>query len=386
MQETLGDNENYLTKIGMKIFDAMKIHEDKKELKKQYKDIFNTIAQGYQDVKNTKKVFYHNILHAADVVQTVYTYLHLIQNHLKETFIGDENGKTLYEEKDENLPTFKLSNKELAAIFFAAAGHDYGHIGVENRCYQVLYPKYIGFADPHWTISSGIFSLERFHANQIILLLTEKGFFNGENGKYLKQLVKMCIERTDGNFNHEYILENLLIENEEGGLHSLYKNNKIDLIAYLVHLADISNPSKSYRIYYIWAKRVIAEFLRQGLVESKGREKNIFKEMINKKIYEDKYIVEKGLYARQYGFIVYFLQPIVYPTVNKIFPSLEYISQRTKYNLDLLNKYSKSSDKAHTLPSDKAIIDEYSLIENDEKYNVDDLVPYFKTTDLLNHS
>ena len=85
----------------------------------------------------------------------------------------------------------------------------------------------------------------------------------------------MCIERTDGNFNHEYILENLLIENEEGGLHSLYKNNKIDLIAYLVHLADISNPSKSYRIYYIWAKRVIAEFLRQGLVESKGREKNI---------------------------------------------------------------------------------------------------------------
>ena len=46
-------------------------------------------------------------------------------------------------------------------------------------------------------------------------------------------------------------------------------NLKLEFLSFIIHAADISNPTKPFDIYFIWAELVVKEFYDQGDKEKK---------------------------------------------------------------------------------------------------------------------
>ena len=192
---------------------------------------------------------YHNDLHAGDVTQTCMIFL-------RKGKINDY---------------IKLDLYSLCALILSCIIHDFKHPGLTNN-FLVNTQNKIAIRYNDKSV------LENYHiaeAFKIIKKDSDYDIFNDmdktESSLIRKKMIQ-CVLSTDM-INHTKIFSFIkLINEKEIDLENIFDNlnevsknerqqNFMDLI---IHACDISNPTKPYEIYKIWANKVMNEFYLQG--------------------------------------------------------------------------------------------------------------------------
>uniref|UniRef100_A0A3Q3N2L7 Phosphodiesterase n=1 Tax=Mastacembelus armatus TaxID=205130 RepID=A0A3Q3N2L7_9TELE len=184
---------------------------------------------GYSKHKNP----YHNLMHAADVTQTVH-YLIL------------KTGMVHW-----------LTELEIFALIFAAAVHDYEHTGTTNNFHiQTRSDTAILYNDRS--------VLESHHVSAAYRLLQDDDEMNilynlsKDDWRELRALVVEMVLATDMSCHFQQVktMKNFLQQPE--GV------DKPKALSLLLHTADISHPAKSWDLHHRWTTSLLEEFFRQG--------------------------------------------------------------------------------------------------------------------------
>nr|XP_014345549.1 PREDICTED: calcium/calmodulin-dependent 3',5'-cyclic nucleotide phosphodiesterase 1A isoform X2 [Latimeria chalumnae] len=183
---------------------------------------------GYSKHKNT----YHNLVHAADVTQTVhYLLLHTGIMHW-------------------------LSELEILAMLFAAAIHDYEHTGTTNNFHiQTRSEEAILYNDHSVLENHHVSATYRLMQDEQMNILTN---LSKDDWRELRALVIDMVLATDmsSHFQQLKIVRNTL--QQSGGL------DKRKAMSLMLHAADLSHPAKSWELHYRWTRALMEEFFRQG--------------------------------------------------------------------------------------------------------------------------
>ncbi|XP_075954073.1 dual specificity calcium/calmodulin-dependent 3',5'-cyclic nucleotide phosphodiesterase 1A-like [Anarhichas minor] len=188
---------------------------------------------GYSKHKNP----YHNLMHAADVTQTVHYLL------LKTGMVH------------------WLTELEIFAMIFAAAVHDYEHTGTTNNFHiQTRSDTAILYNDRS--------VLESHHVSAAYRMLQEDDEMNilynlsKDDWRELRALVVEMVLATDMSCHFQQVktMKNFLQQPE--GV------DKPKALSLLLHTADISHPAKRWDVHHRWTTSLLEEFFRQGDKES----------------------------------------------------------------------------------------------------------------------
>ncbi|XP_035187152.1 calcium/calmodulin-dependent 3',5'-cyclic nucleotide phosphodiesterase 1A isoform X4 [Oxyura jamaicensis] len=271
---------------------------------------------GYSKYKNP----YHNLIHAADVTQTVhYIMIHTGIMHW-------------------------LTELEILAMIFAAAIHDYEHTGTTNNFHiqtrsdvAILYNDRSVLENHH---VSAAYRLMQEEEMNILANLTK------DDWRELRSLVIEMVLSTDmsGHFQQIKTMRHTLQQAE--GV------DKAKAMSLILHAADISHPAKSWELHYRWTMALMEEFFRQGDKEAAlGLQ---FSPLCDRK---------STLVAQsQIGFIDF----IVEPTFSLLTDSME------KIVMPLIEEASKSESPAFGTPGQNSL-GAVSNAETQRRHN-------FKTT------
>uniref|UniRef100_A0A6Q2X1D3 Phosphodiesterase n=1 Tax=Esox lucius TaxID=8010 RepID=A0A6Q2X1D3_ESOLU len=184
---------------------------------------------GYSKHKNP----YHNLMHAADVTQTIHYLL------LKTGMVH------------------WLTELEIFALIFAAAVHDYEHTGTTNNFHiQTRSDSAILYNDRS--------ILESHHVSAAYRLLQDDDemniFYNlsKDDWRELRALVVEMVLATDMSCHFQQVkhMKNFLQQPE--GI------DKPKALSLLLHAADISHPAKTWDLHHRWTASLLEEFFRQG--------------------------------------------------------------------------------------------------------------------------
>ncbi|XP_035283869.1 calcium/calmodulin-dependent 3',5'-cyclic nucleotide phosphodiesterase 1A isoform X2 [Anguilla anguilla] len=184
---------------------------------------------GYSKYKNP----YHNLMHAADVTQTVHYLL------LKTGMVH------------------WLTELEIFAMLFAAAVHDYEHTGTTNNFHiQTRSDTAILYNDRA--------VLENHHVSAAYRLMQDDEEMNilsnlsKDDWRELRTLVVEMVLATDMSCHFQQLkaMKNFLQQPE--GL------DKPKALSLLLHTADISHPAKKWDLHHQWTTSLLEEFFRQG--------------------------------------------------------------------------------------------------------------------------
>ncbi|XP_057610690.1 dual specificity calcium/calmodulin-dependent 3',5'-cyclic nucleotide phosphodiesterase 1A isoform X4 [Chionomys nivalis] len=183
---------------------------------------------GYSKHKNP----YHNLVHAADVTQTVhYIMLHTGIMHW-------------------------LTELEILAMVFAAAIHDFEHTGTTNNFHiQTRSDVAILYNDRS--------VLENHHVSAAYRLMQEEEMnifvnLSKDDWRDLRNLVIEMVLSTDmsGHFQQ--------IKNIRNSLQQPEGIDKAKTMSLILHAADISHPAKTWKLHYRWTMALMEEFFLQG--------------------------------------------------------------------------------------------------------------------------
>uniref|UniRef100_A0A5F8H8U2 Phosphodiesterase n=1 Tax=Monodelphis domestica TaxID=13616 RepID=A0A5F8H8U2_MONDO len=183
---------------------------------------------GYNKYKNP----YHNLIHAADVTQTVH-YI-LLRTGLMHW----------------------LNELELLAMFFAAAIHDYEHTGTTNNFHiQTRSDTAILYNDRSVLENHHLSSVYKLMQDEEMNILTN---LSKDDWRDLRNLIIEMVLSTDmsNHFQQIKIIKNALQQPE--GL------DKAKTMSLVLHAADISHPAKPWELHYRWTMALMEEFFRQG--------------------------------------------------------------------------------------------------------------------------
>ncbi|XP_066578560.1 dual specificity calcium/calmodulin-dependent 3',5'-cyclic nucleotide phosphodiesterase 1C isoform X5 [Amia ocellicauda] len=184
---------------------------------------------GYSKHKNP----YHNLMHAADVTQTVHYLL------LKTGMVH------------------WMTELEIFAMIFAAAVHDYEHTGTTNNFHiqtrsdtAILYNDRAVLESHH--VSAAYRLLQDDDEMNILYNLTK------DDWRELRALVVEMVLATDMSCHFQQIkaMKNFLQQPE--GI------DKPKALSLLLHTADISHPAKNWDLHHRWTMSLLEEFFRQG--------------------------------------------------------------------------------------------------------------------------
>ncbi|NWU94952.1 PDE1C phosphodiesterase, partial [Upupa epops] len=184
---------------------------------------------GYSKHKNP----YHNLMHAADVTQTVH-------------YLLFKTGVVHW-----------LTELEIFAMIFAAAIHDYEHTGTTNNFHiQTRSDSAILYNDRS--------VLENHHVSAAYRLLQDDEEMNilsnlsKEDWREFRALVIEMVLATDMSCHFQQIkaMKNALQQPE--GI------DKPKALSLLLHTADISHPAKAWDLHHRWTMSLLEEFFRQG--------------------------------------------------------------------------------------------------------------------------
>ncbi|CAM4587379.1 unnamed protein product [Leuciscus chuanchicus] len=184
---------------------------------------------GYSKHKNP----YHNLIHAADVTQTVHYLL------LKTGMVH------------------WMTELEILAMLFAAAVHDYEHTGTTNNFHiQTRSDTAILYNDRS--------VLESHHVSAAYRLLQDDDEMNilynlsKDDWRELRALVVEMVLATDMSCHFQQVkaMKNFLQQPE--GI------DKPKALSLLLHTADISHPAKNWDLHHRWTTSLLEEFFRQG--------------------------------------------------------------------------------------------------------------------------
>ena len=319
-EEKIG-KENILPFTSIYIFN----HHDLFDLipHKKFENFVFEIAKGYH-----RENPYHTDLHAADMLQSIFVY----------------NINSYFEE------TLDLVDLDLISIFVSAIIHDYGHPGLNNnyliRTKDDLAIKY-----------NDISVLENFHVSKafdIILKKPENNIFeklSEEDFKLCRKNIIECVLGTDmtlHNKKYQTFKRRLQAENIKNGenIDTLFKkldpinsyNLKLEFLSFIIHAADISNPTKPLPIYKEWAQRCVDEFFKQGDLEKKKGLPISFN--------CDRNTV--SLAQSQLGFMDAIVSPL-FTVLNEYFPQLSFtldnLQNNYKYYKEIKENEEKDKDK-----------------------------------------
>ncbi|XP_012976623.1 calcium/calmodulin-dependent 3',5'-cyclic nucleotide phosphodiesterase 1A isoform X3 [Mesocricetus auratus] len=183
---------------------------------------------GYSKHRNP----YHNLVHAADVTQTVhYIMLHTGIMHW-------------------------LTELEILAMVFAAAIHDYEHTGTTNNFHiQTRSDVAILYNDRS--------VLENHHVSAAYRLMQEEEMnifvnLSKDDWRDLRNLVIEMVLSTDmsGHFQQ--------IKNIRSSLQQPEGIDRAKTMSLILHAADISHPAKTWKLHYRWTMALMEEFFLQG--------------------------------------------------------------------------------------------------------------------------
>ncbi|XP_044531512.1 calcium/calmodulin-dependent 3',5'-cyclic nucleotide phosphodiesterase 1C [Gracilinanus agilis] len=183
---------------------------------------------GYSKHKNP----YHNLMHAADVTQTVH-YL-------------------LYKTGVANW----LTELEIFAIIFSAAIHDYEHTGTTNNFHiQTRSDPAILYNDRS--------VLENHHISAAYRLLQEDEEMNilsnlsKDDWREFRTLVIEMVMATDMSCHFQQI------KAMKTALQQPEAIDKPKALSLMLHTADISHPAKAWDLHHRWTMSLLEEFFRQ---------------------------------------------------------------------------------------------------------------------------
>ncbi|XP_028289357.1 calcium/calmodulin-dependent 3',5'-cyclic nucleotide phosphodiesterase 1A [Parambassis ranga] len=188
----------------------------------------DSLEAGYSKHKNP----YHNLMHAADVTQTIHYLL------LKTGMVH------------------WLTELEIFAIIFAAAIHDYEHTGTTNNFHiqtrsetAMLYNDRAVQENHH---VSAVYRILQDDDMNIFSSLSRDDWSN------LRNLAVEMVLATDMSCHFQQIkgMKSLLQQPE-----SIDKPKALSL---LLHTADISHPAKRWDLHHRWTASLLEEFFRQG--------------------------------------------------------------------------------------------------------------------------
>ena len=205
-----------------------------------------------------ENAYYHNDLHAADVMQTLFT-----------MFVRG------------NLPNkMKLDDISRFSVLIGAVCHDLKHTG-QNNMFHINSRSKIALR------YNDISVLENYHIANIFKLTKDDKLnifklFKPEEYRIMRRRIVGEILATDMAC-HQKVLGEMKSKMEKFGIKQGKNFNKLFLendatklfdiqqvvINMCVHTADISNPAKPPKISAQWTDRVYEEFFRQGDLEKK---------------------------------------------------------------------------------------------------------------------
>ncbi|CAD6194010.1 unnamed protein product [Caenorhabditis auriculariae] len=242
---------------------------------------------------------YHNMVHAADVAQSMHVLL--TSPVLAEVF----------------------TDLEVLAAIFAGAIHDVDHPGYTNQ-YLINSNNELAIMYNDESV------LEQHHLAVAFKLLQDSNcdFLVGLSRKQRLQFRKIVIDMvlaTDMS-KHMSLLADLktMVEAKKVAGNNIIVldkyNDKIQVLQSMIHLADLSNPTKPIDLYQQWNQRIMEEYWRQG-----DKEKELGLE-ISPMCDRGNVTIEKS----QVGFIDYIVHPLyetwadlVYPDAQNILDQLE---------------------------------------------------------------
>ncbi|XP_062847476.1 dual specificity calcium/calmodulin-dependent 3',5'-cyclic nucleotide phosphodiesterase 1A isoform X2 [Trichomycterus rosablanca] len=184
---------------------------------------------GYTKHKNP----YHNLVHAADVTQTVHNFL------LKTGMVH------------------WLTELEIFAMIFAASIHDYEHTGTTNNFHiqtrsdaAILYNDRAVQENHH--VSSAYRLLQEDDEMNILYNLSK------DDWREFRSLVVEMVLATDMSCHFQQIkaMKNFLQQPEA--------IDKPKALSLLLHTADISHPAKKWDLHHRWTTSLLEEFFQQG--------------------------------------------------------------------------------------------------------------------------
>jgi len=274
-------------------------------------EIFTCFADAARE--NYLAMPYHCYLHACDVVHTSWRVLSQVQ--------ADR----------------WLSAIDQYALLVAALSHDMGHFGRANPfLVETKHELALRYNDSS--------PLENMHCAKLFELASDpkRDMFALADKDDRKQARKVCIGtilHTDNVHHMEmvrdistiYEVNSELCEMAAGSsgeaysryLQDVLQKDTMKWLQLFLHFADVSNPTKPFRICKAWAWRVIDEFFDQGDEE---RRLGLPVGMLN-----DREKVNKP--GSQHGFINFMVAPLVFATV-RLFPTLHPMSTQMAYNLE----------------------------------------------------
>ncbi|XP_017333906.1 dual specificity calcium/calmodulin-dependent 3',5'-cyclic nucleotide phosphodiesterase 1A isoform X1 [Ictalurus punctatus] len=184
---------------------------------------------GYSKHKNP----YHNLIHAADVTQTVHYFL------LKTGMVH------------------WMTELEIFAMIFAASIHDYEHTGTTNNFHiqtrsdtAILYNDRAVQENHH--VSSAYRLLQEDDEMNILYNLSK------DDWREFRTLVVEMVLATDMSCHFQQVkaMKNFLQQPEA--------IDKPKALSLLLHTADISHPAKKWDLHHRWTTSLLEEFFRQG--------------------------------------------------------------------------------------------------------------------------
>ncbi|XP_053311915.1 dual specificity calcium/calmodulin-dependent 3',5'-cyclic nucleotide phosphodiesterase 1B isoform X1 [Spea bombifrons] len=188
----------------------------------------DSLESGYGKYKNP----YHNQIHAADVTQTVHCFL------LRTGMVHC------------------LNEIEILAIIFAAAIHDFEHTGTTNSFHiqtksdcAILYNDRSVLENHH---VSAVYRIMQDDEMNIFVNLTKDEFTE------LRSLVIEMVLATDMSCHFQQV------KTMKTSLQQLETIDKSKALSLLLHAADISHPTKQWKVHARWTKLLMEEFFRQG--------------------------------------------------------------------------------------------------------------------------
>lgn len=186
------------------------------------------LEQGYSKYKNP----YHNLLHGADVAQSVHVIL--TQSKLVHW----------------------LTDIEIFATIIAALIHDYEHTGTTNN-FHIMTGSEVALLYNDRAV------LENYHISASFRMMKSDesnilANFSREEFKEFRNLVIDMVLATDMSFHFQQI------KNLKGMLNVPESIDKAKALSMVLHCADIGHPAKEWKLHYKWTKQLLEEFFTQG--------------------------------------------------------------------------------------------------------------------------
>lgn len=256
---------------------------------------------------------YHNWYHAVDVTHGVYRLLRLC---------GAEH---------------YVSSLDRFALLVSATAHDVGHPGLNNiflvessHELALVYNDKSPLENLHcarlFEICSknqcNIFSLLRKHQYQDVRKVCIEAILHTDNVhhfpmiKEVQMFYEVNSEILDGS-RKAYSKDKKTFPTKDTTELMRQTDSRKMMLKLLLHVADISNPSKPFRICHIWANKVLEEFFSQGDQE---RKVGIPVQALN-----DREKVNRA--SSQVGFIEFLCAPLMLPVAKVLPPLIDCVKQ-----------------------------------------------------------